>query len=490
VSKPRALAVRALAAIAFAVIALAAPLVAGPGARAAVAPASPGCAPRAAPPVPGQLSVVSEKPLDARVTDVVVHSPAMQRDVHVNVMLPAGYDPSGATRYPVLYLLHGALGGYMDWYDNGVERLIGDRKLIVVMPDDGYDGGYSDWYGLIAGATGPVPAWETFDIGELVPFIDSSYPTLPDRGHRFIAGLSSGGAGATKYAGAHPGLFGAVGSFSGADDVDVQWPFYPTLSEALWLATDAPGDGPDGHCTWGDPYTQRVIWEDNDSTYLAPNLTGTALFLASGNGLPGPLDPVLQPGVSNPGQTLSNAGGIVAGGLTEGEIWQMNKAYVRALDRAGIPHTDYFYGNGTHAWPYWQRDLEHFLVWLAPQIGHPLPAPRSFSYRSARPSFSAWGWSFSVVRDVREFVYLAGVGRRGLQALGSGTLTVTTAPLYTPGASYAIAAGAGRQLVVADQAGRLVFTVDLGPSHELQQYRFGRAATLGWTRTAVRIRRA
>ncbi len=446
-------------------------------ANAATVPApSPGCVPRASPPTAGQLTVVSEKPLDARVTDLDLRSPAMQQDVHVNVMLPTGFDPSGATRYPVLYLLHGALGGYMDWYRDGkVEQLIGDRQVIVVMPDDGYDGSYSDWYGLIDGATGPVPAWETFHLRELIPFIDGRYPTMPTRADRFIAGLSSGGGGTMKYAAANPGLFGAAGAFSGAVDTDLQWPSYPTLSEALWLATDAPGDGPDGHCTWGDPFTQRVVWEDNDSTYLAPNLSGTALFLASGNGLPGPFD---TPGAA-----------VVADGLVEGEVWQMNEQFVKALDQAGIPHTDYFYGAGTHAWPYWQRDLQHFLAWLDPYIGHPPPQPRTFSYRSARASFSAWGWSFAVTRSVREFVYLDGVGRAGLTAVGSGSLAVVTAPLYAPGARYAVDSAGVRRVVTADGAGRLRFTVDLGPSHTVQQYRFGAGATLGWRRTTVSITR-
>ena len=220
--------------------------------HAAVAPSSPGCVPRAAAPVAGKLSVVSSKPLDARVTDYTLSSPAMQADVHVNVMVPARYDASGATRYPVLYLLHGALGGYMNWYTDGdVEKLVGDRRLIVVMPDGGYDGSYSDWYGLLANQTGPVPAWESFHVKELIPWVDASFPTLADRGDRFIAGLSAGGGGSTHYAADNPGLFGAVGSFSGATDNLEQYPFYPSLSEALWLTTDAPGDGPDGHCTRG-----------------------------------------------------------------------------------------------------------------------------------------------------------------------------------------------------------------------------------------------
>ena len=32
-----------------------------------------------------------------------------------NVVLPADYDTSTTTRYPVLYLLHGLTGHYSDW---------------------------------------------------------------------------------------------------------------------------------------------------------------------------------------------------------------------------------------------------------------------------------------------------------------------------------------------------------------------------------------
>ena len=463
-----------------------------PGAVAAspspVAPNSPGCAPRATAPRPGSLTLLSAKALDPRVTDLTLHSSAMDQDEHVNVMLPVGYDRNGSTRYPVLYLLHGALGGYMNWYTDGdVERLIGNLPLIVVMPDGGYDGSYSDWYGLLQGQTGPVPAWETFHTQELIPYIQSHYLVRSSRAYRFIAGLSAGGGGATHYAADNPGLFSAVGSFSGANDNLEQYPAYPTLSEGLWLATDAPGDGPDGHCTWGDPYTQRVFWENNNPTYLASNLRGTRLWLASGNGLPGPLDPSLTPDPSNPGQSVSNAGSVAAAGLTEAEIWDMSKSFVKALDAAGIAHADYFYGDGTHSWPYWQRDLTRFLGWLAPYIGRPLPAPRQFSLRTARTDFSGWGWTFHVTnRNVDEFVYLSDVGPDGLHAQGSGSLTITTAPLYSPEGTYLV----NGQALRADNTGRLHFTVALGPSHEVQQYRFGPAATAGWQRSTVTIRRA
>jgi S-formylglutathione hydrolase FrmB len=456
--------------------------------RATVAPASPACIPRVNAPAAGRLTLIETKSLDARTTDLTLHSPAMQRDVHVNVMLPVGYNPRGGRRYPVLYLLHGALGGYMNWFTDGhVEKLIGRRPLIVVMPDGGYDGSYSDWYGLLQGQSGPVPAWETFHVHELIPYIDLHYPTLATRGERFIAGLSAGGGGSTHYAADNPGLFGAVGSFSGANDNLEQYPFYPTLSEGLWLATDAPGDGPDGHCTWGDPYTQRVVWEDNDPTYLAPNLRATPLWIASGNGEPGPLDPTPT---SNAGQDLSNAGGEAAAAATEMEIWDMTRSFVRALNGAGIPHADYFYGPGTHSWPYWRRDLKRFLSWLAPYIGHPVPAPGAFSYRTANTAFSAWGWRFNVShRDVREFVYLTGIRSAGLDARGSGTLSVTTAPLYPPGQRYVVDADARRELTRADRTRRLHFTVELGPSHRVQQYGFGPGTAASWQATTVTIRR-
>src|SRR4051794_23869984 len=111
-------------------------------------PESPMCVVRSAPPKVG-ISEISRKAVSDRLLDLRVHSDAMQGDQPIYVLLPEGYDPSGATRYPVLYLLHGALGSYTDWVDNGVEKAVGDLQAIVVMPDDGRDGSYSDWYGMV-----------------------------------------------------------------------------------------------------------------------------------------------------------------------------------------------------------------------------------------------------------------------------------------------------------------------------------------------------
>ena len=443
---------RALLAAALAAAALAT------GAHAAVTVDSPGCV--LAPAPKAGISEVARRQVSARVLELTLHSEAMGGDQHVDVLLPAGYDPT--RRYPVLFLLHGAFGTYHDWVDNGVEAIIGDLRVIVVMPDDGADGSYSDWYGTVAGTGDRAPAWETYHVGELVPFIDAAFPTT---GTRYIAGLSSGGGGAMKYAAEHAGMFAAAGGFSGAVDTDWWRPVYPTISEALWLSTLYPPFGPDGHCTWGDPYTQEVVWRDNEATYKAEDLRGTALFLASGDGNDpnGGYDP------------------------TEGAVYAMNQDLVAQLDDYGIPHTDHFYGAGTHTWPYWKRDLGWFVDWLRPRLGTPLRAPATFSFRSARATFAAWGWRFAAHRDVREFAYLRDVSATGLTAIGSGTLDVTTPPAYRKGALYTVTTGAGARAVRAGADRRLRFTLDLGPSHQVQQTGFEPSDTDGWTHVTARI---
>ena len=50
---------------------------------------------------------------------------------------------------------------------------------------------------------------------ELVPFVDSSYPTIDDRDHRGVAGKSSGGYGAMVTAMLRPDRFGALASHAG-----------------------------------------------------------------------------------------------------------------------------------------------------------------------------------------------------------------------------------------------------------------------------------
>jgi S-formylglutathione hydrolase FrmB len=191
------------------------------------------------------LRLVGSKRLDPRLVELKFQTPALSGDTNVRVLLPTGYDPSRLERYPVLYLLHGSADDYRSWTDKGdAERLTAGLPLIVVMPNAGNGGFYSDWFNH--GAGGP-PEWETYHVGQLIPWIDAHYRTVASRRGRATAGLSMGGFGAMTYPARHPGMFVAAASFSGAVNSNE----YPPTGEPDESTFDL---GPP-YATWGPRQT-------------------------------------------------------------------------------------------------------------------------------------------------------------------------------------------------------------------------------------------
>ena len=265
--------------------------------------------------------IVNVATVDARTRDLTIDSPAAGGFVKVRLLIPGRYAAQPATRWPVLYLLCGGAGDHTDWtQQTDVEKLTAPTDLLVVMPDAGQNGYYTDWWN---GGAGGQPKWETFHLVELVQLLERNWHA-GDR--RAIAGLSNGGLGAMNYAARHPGMFLAAASFSGVLD--------PVAAQASgWgLPVDV----------WGDPSAQADIWRAHDPTANAAALKGVALYVAHGNGQPGPLD----------------AAGASATGDDNAAV---SDSFVTALDALHIPVTVYAYGNGTHSWPYWQRDLHRWL---------------------------------------------------------------------------------------------------------------------------------
>ena len=272
-----------------------------------------------------------------RCTDIVVPVPRRLHvpDPTVRILLPASYAGS-RTRYPVLFLLHGAGDTYRGWTEKtDVEAFSEAFPLIIVMPDSGHDaeaGFYSDW---VDGSR----QWETFHTRTLLKYVDHHFRTRRGRKHRALAGLSMGGFGAMSYAARHHRLFGAAASFSGA--VDTLYPA-PATPIVFGLHIVAPG-------VWGDPVTNEATWRAHNPTDLAADLAGTALFVATGDGSTGgPAGDVDEP--------LAYA--------IERIVFDMSQRLVDALDANGVPHVDDFYGGGYHGWPYWERELH----WALPQI--------------------------------------------------------------------------------------------------------------------------
>ena len=296
-------------------------------------------APPAAPPPPAATpTVVSETALSDRMRDLEIASPALGRTAWVRLLLPVRYAAQPHRRWPVLYLLHGCCDPHGSWTGaTDVEELSADSDLLVVLPEGGRIGFYSDW------ARGD--RWETFHLVELRQILEQRYRAGPARA---VGGLSMGGFGALAYAARHPGLFRAAASFSGI----VHTRLSPARSR--WYRQLIHWQGADPDALWDTPQD----WISHNPYDLAPRLRGTALFLSVGNGRPGPYDP--------PGTPVDDV---------EAALAAENAALVARLGVLRIPVRVDFYGEGTHTAPYWQRELHRAWPLLLDALGLPRPPP-------------------------------------------------------------------------------------------------------------------
>jgi putative tributyrin esterase len=155
-----------------------------------------------------RLKAEGTRTAEGRLREDSFHSAALGRTMKYRVLVPQSYAAS-QRRYPVLYLLHGLTGDYMDWTTRtNVAEYTRTLPLIVVMPD-----GENGWYSNAADSSGN---FETYVTTDLQADVVRKYRTVNSRYGRAIAGLSMGGFGALKLALKRPGMFAVAGSFSGA----------------------------------------------------------------------------------------------------------------------------------------------------------------------------------------------------------------------------------------------------------------------------------
>ncbi len=172
-----------------------------------------------------------------QVREVWYHSKVTGTWRHALVYTPPAYDAKLNERYPVLYLQHGGGEDESGWTRQGKANFILDnllatgkaKPMIVVM---------ANGYARRAGQPAPDLAGKSFGSPEmrkamedgmsafeddvtqaLIPFIDSTFRTMPDRGHRAMAGLSMGGMQTFHVTFDHLDLFSYIGGFSGAANV-------------------------------------------------------------------------------------------------------------------------------------------------------------------------------------------------------------------------------------------------------------------------------
>ena len=273
--------------------------------------------------------------------DLTIHSKAVGADVPVRLLLPVRFDQEPGRAWPVLYLLHGCCDTYLSWTrSSDIERLTRGSGVLVVMPDGGTVGFYSDWRS--------GPQWETFHLTELPALLAQHYRAGSPRA---IAGVSMGGLGALGYAARHPGTFAVAASFSGIVDTRL------SDDESQAYLGLVRSRGADPYALWGDPATDRETWRAHNPTDLAGQLRTTRLFVSAGDGRPGPLDPR---------------------GTKEDQLETALRAENDAfVARARALHLDAqvdLYGPGTHNWVYWQRELHRAWPLLRRGLGLEEPA--------------------------------------------------------------------------------------------------------------------
>ncbi|MEU9018005.1 alpha/beta hydrolase family protein [Actinomadura sp. NPDC048394] len=286
--------------------------------------------------------VIAETDVAPRTIDLTVQSPAMGAQEKVRLLLPPGWSRTADRRWPTLWLLHGGVDDYTAWTrDTDVAELTAHSPVIVVMPEGGRCGNYSDWWNY---GNGGSPEWETFHMKELRTILENGYRA---NGHRVVAGNSMGGLGAMLYAARFPGMFAAAAAFSGY--VDTLYGYKPGDDSIGWGPSfSCPGT--DWRRVWGEPDAQAAIWHAHNPTDLAGRLAGVRLYVASGDGKAGSL------------------GGLPFTDPVEAAANDVSHAFADRLDALGIPVATRFF-DGQHSWPYWQRDLHDAYPMLMRALG-------------------------------------------------------------------------------------------------------------------------
>ena len=176
-----------------------------------------------------------------------IQSDVLQTNRFIRIYLPADYDKSKNSRFPVLYVHDGqnafstagphAAFGWGNWeLDKTADRLIAENKMrpIIIVAIDCSASRYREYRGPIApGADNRAhERYARFLLQELKPRIDRDYRTLRGPEHTGLLGSSMGGICSVALAWEHPDTFGLAASLSGAFQVEKQFFLEKVLGQA------------------------------------------------------------------------------------------------------------------------------------------------------------------------------------------------------------------------------------------------------------------
>lgn len=267
----------------------------------------------------------------ASVQTVKLNSKMLGIEVDYNVVLPPGYAAATATRYPVLYLLHGLTGHYADWASKSKLPTYAARHRLIIVTPEGNNGWYTD---------SPVKAsekYESYIMQELIPDVEKRFRASTAREGRAVAGLSMGGYGAMKFGLKHPDKFIFAASMSGALGA-ASWPEAMLRTEPVKssiVQAFGPADDP-AHAA-NDIF--KIV------AGLTPERVAALPFLYVDCG-------------------------------TEDFLIGMNRDFAEALMKQKVPH-EYRQLPGKHDWPYWDRQIQAVLPLVTEKTSRPAAATTS-----------------------------------------------------------------------------------------------------------------
>jgi S-formylglutathione hydrolase FrmB len=245
-------------------------------------------------------------PAEVTTQTISFYSTALDAQTTYIAALPSPLEPGRS--YPVLYLLHGATGSYLDWDEKStLTEALDGRGMIVVMPDGGKYGWYLD------SPLVPESQYDSAIARDLREEVEQRFPARKDRGGRGIAGLSMGGHGALSLAAKHPELYGSASSLSGILDI--------AAHPGKWQLDTILGAQPE--------HLDR--WKQNSVYHLADRFTtaGVALLFDTG--------------------VMDKTGAV-----------EDARKLHRKLEELGVKHT-YREFPGTHSWDYWGKHITEHL---------------------------------------------------------------------------------------------------------------------------------
>jgi diacylglycerol O-acyltransferase/trehalose O-mycolyltransferase len=276
---------------------------------------------------------------------VSVFSPSMNK-VIVNDVFKA--PKSGA---PTFYLLPGIDGGdnldpgtdfapgTKSWFGfTDLQGFFGNKNVNVVSPLGGPFSWYTNW------VNDGSKQYQTYMTQELPPLINKQYNT---NRRNAVGGLSSTGGTALDYAIQAPGMYRAVGSYSG---------LLTPNSDAQNVSLTLGGGGANAADMWGPP--GGPLWVQHDPSLNVGKLKGVAVWVGASGGGQGDVDK-LPPGTNN-----------FTGGMIEGIVADSTRRFADAAKAAGVPVTYVARPEGSHSWGLFESEMqESWNTTIGPALG-------------------------------------------------------------------------------------------------------------------------